>query len=364
MNCSSNMEKLSNEIYKNQFNFKIIISSLRNSNAYICPMFESQDLFKNFTEKEFEVTALKIFRFQAKQNLVYKKFLQHLKVDSTNVHNIKEIPFLPISFFKDFKIISGKNSIEKTFSSSGTTGALTSYHHISKLEIYHQQLRANFAHFYGNFEDYIIYPLLPAYAERQGSSLIEMVNFWMQNTGQENDFYYLYDHQKLAEDLIKYKNDKKVILIGVSFALMDFAEHFPMDLSNVIIMETGGMKGRRQEITRTELHNFLKKSFQTQQIQSEYGMTELLSQAYAKKDGIFQTPPWMKIFLRDKEDPLSFAENNISGGINIIDFANVNSCSFIATDDLGRIRNENDLEILGRLDETDMRGCNLMLSNN
>lgn len=326
-------------------------------------MFESADLFKNFSEKEFEALALEIFRFQAESNPVYKAFLQHLKIDIHQIHQIEQIPFLPISFFKDFKVVSGSESIEKTFSSSGTTGDKTSFHHVSKLAIYHEQLEASFAHFYGRFKDYEIFPLLPAYAERQGSSLIEMVDFWMKKSEQKNRQYYLYNHEQLAEDLSRSRDHKKVILIGVSFALMDFAEKFPMDLSDIIIMETGGMKGRKKEITRAELHEYLKMSFQTKQIQSEYGMTELLSQAYAKEDGLFQTPPWMKIFLRDKEDPLSLVDKRMSGGINVIDFANIHSCSFIATDDLGRFHHKNKLEILGRLDQTDMRGCNLMIAN-
>lgn len=324
-------------------------------------MFDAKDLFRNFTPAEFTTKALEIFRFQAEHNSVYKKFLSHLGTKVDSIGNIEEIPFIPISFFKEFKVVSSEGDIEKTFSSSGTTGTLTSYHHITDLSIYHQQLDASFEYFYGDFKDYIVFPLLPAYAERKGSSLIEMADIWMQKTGQENKSYYLYDHQQLAEDIKNAPKDKKLILIGVSFALMDFAEQHPQDLSDVIIMETGGMKGRRAELTRSELHTFLKDAFQVDQIQSEYGMTELLSQAYARKNGLFETPPWMKIILRDKEDPLSYVEPRMSGGINVIDFANINSCSFIATDDLGRFHANNQLEILGRLDHSDLRGCNLMV---
>ena len=228
------------------------------------------------------------------------------------------------------------------------------------LSLYHQQLEKSFLFFYGDFQDFIILPLLPAYAERNGSSLIEMVDFWMKKTGQIHQKYYLYNHQELAKDLQQIPSNKKGILIGVSFALLDFAEKFPMDLSQIEIIETGGMKGRKKEITRSELHSILSKSFKTAQIQSEYGMTELLSQAYAKKNGLFETPPWMKILIRDPEDPFNFVENGKSGGINVVDFANLYSCSFIATDDLGRYHAENQLEILGRFDNSDVRGCNLL----
>lgn len=324
-------------------------------------MFVSRDLFRAYQGDEFTAKAIEIFRFQAENNPVYRQFITHLGTPISAVTRLEDIPFLPISFFKEFEVISSTKPIEKTFCSSGTTGDRTSHHHITDLSLYHQQLDASFAHFYGDFKDYIVFPLLPAYAERTGSSLIEMVDTWMQKTQQENKSYYLYNHEQLSYDLKHAPKDKKIILIGVSFALMDFAERYPQDLSHTIIMETGGMKGRRKELTRLELHSFLKKAFNVTQIQSEYGMTELLSQAYAKKNGLFETPPWMKILLRDKEDPLSFVENGMSGGINVIDFANINSCSFIATDDLGRFHQENQLEILGRLDQSDLRGCNLMV---
>ena len=322
-------------------------------------MLSIEDLFKEYTKTEFESKALDIFRFQAENNLVYKKFLTLLGTNINSISSIREIPFIPISFFKEFKVVSSDNPIEKTFSSSGTTGTSTSYHYLTDLSLYHLQLEASFNYFYGDFKNYIVFPLLPAYAERKGSSLIEMVDIWMQKTGQQNKAYYLYDHQQLAKDIMSM--DKKIILIGVSFALMDFAEKYPLDLSNVIVMETGGMKGRRAELTRQELHNFLKTTFKTFHIHSEYGMTELLSQAYAHENGLFETPPWMKILLRDKEDPFSYVNKNMSGGINVIDFANINSCSFIATDDLGRLHHDNQLEILGRLDFSDLRGCNLLV---
>lgn len=324
-------------------------------------MFSAQDLFQSFTHKAFEHKALDIFRFQVANNAVYKKFVDYLNLDISKVDSLHKIPFLPISFFKDFEVISSKDDIVKTFTSSGTTGSVPSRHLITDLKLYHEQLDRSFEFFYGDFTDYTVFPLLPAYAERSGSSLIEMVDYWMHKTQQVNKAYYLYDHQKLAEDLqVALESGKKIILIGVSFALLDFAENYPMDLSDVIVIETGGMKGRKKEMTRNELHSTLNNAFNTVQIQSEYGMTELLSQAYAKKDGLFVTPPWMKILLRDPEDPLSYVGQGKSGGINVIDFTNINSCSFIATDDLGRFKAENQLEILGRFDHSDVRGCNLM----
>lgn len=324
-------------------------------------MFSAETLFRPFKPEEFELKALEIFRFQAENNAVYKKFIQLLGLDVNRIQEVNQIPFLPISFFKDFRILSSQNPVHKIFTSSGTTGMIPSKHFVTDIGMYHQQLTKSFQHFYGNFEEYVVLPLLPAYAERSGSSLIDMVDFWMEQTGQEEKAYFLYDHKNLVQHIDLHRNSgKKIILIGVSFALLDFAENFPMDLSDIIIMETGGMKGRKKELTRQELHAILKQAFQTENIHSEYGMTELLSQAYARQDGLFEMPPWMQIKLRDSEDPLSFVENGQTGGICVIDFANINSCSFIATDDLGRFNASGNLEILGRFDHSDLRGCSLL----
>ncbi|MGI9526909.1 MAG: acyl transferase [Weeksellaceae bacterium] len=318
--------------------------------------------FQDYNAKAFEDKCLELFHFQAKHNLTYNKFIQFLGVNPLEIQEVMEIPFMPISFFKEFKIVSTEEPTSKIFTSSGTTGSIPSKHYVADIALYHRQLDASFKHFYGDFQDYVVFPLLPAYAERSGSSLIDMVDYWMTKTGQENKNYYLYNHKQLAQDLLEAKlGNKKVILIGVSFALIDFAENFPMDLEGVTIIETGGMKGRKKEITRQELHKILSQAFQVEHIQSEYGMTELLSQAYAQNNGLFQTPPWMQILLRDPEDPFSYVPQGKSGGINVIDFANVNSCAFIATDDLGRYHADNQLEILGRFDNSDVRGCNLMV---
>lgn len=318
--------------------------------------------FKAYSTQAFEDKAIEIFQFQSQQNLVYQKFIHLLGLEINQIKKLTDIPFMPIGFFKDYEVLSSQDVVDKVFTSSGTTGSIPSKHLVTDINVYHTQLEASFQYFYGDFNDYIVFPLLPAYAERTGSSLIDMVDYWIKKTGQAQQNYYLYNHHQLAQDLAAaLQTDKKIILIGVSFALLDFAANFPMDLSRVTIIETGGMKGRKKEITRQELHRTLNQAFHTQGIQSEYGMTELLSQAYAQEKGLFMTPPWMKILLRDPEDPMSYVAVGKSGGINVIDFANIHSCAFIATDDMGRFDSENQLEILGRFDHSDVRGCNLMV---
>lgn len=325
-------------------------------------MISKDEIFSIQNEFDFEKTALKVFRFQAEQNLVYKNFIQYLNVDPSEIHSIEKIPFLPIRFFKEFEITSGKNSPEKIFTSSGTTGSQVSKHFVTDLCFYRESLKFSFRHFYGEFSDYTIFALLPSYLERDGSSLIDMVEFWIEQSG--NGGFYLYNHEELFQNLIEHeKSGKKAILIGVSFALLDFVEQFKLNLKNTIVMETGGMKGRKEEITREELHKILKKGFGLNEIHSEYGMTELLSQAYSKGNSRFETPNWMRVLIRDTEDPLSILSKEKIGGINVIDLANLNSCSFIATDDLGKIYPDNSFEILGRFDHSDVRGCNLMVAD-
>lgn len=325
-------------------------------------MISKEEIFSIQNEVDFEKTALKVFRFQAENNLVYKNFIQYLNVNPSEIHSIEKIPFLPIRFFKEFEIVSGKNSPEKIFTSSGTTGSQVSKHFVTDLSFYRESLKFIFKHFYGEFSDYTIFALLPSYLERDGSSLIDMVEFWIEESGSGG--FYLYNHEELFQNLIEHeKSGKKAILIGVSFALLDFVEQFQLNLKNTIVMETGGMKGRKEEITREELHNILKKGFGLNEIHSEYGMTELLSQAYSKGNSRFETPNWMQVLIRDTEDPLSILSIGKTGGINVIDLANLNSCSFIATDDLGKIHPDNSFEILGRFDHSDVRGCNLMVAD-
>lgn len=309
---------------------------------------------------EFEEVALAVFNFQAENNPVYAEFLSHLKFKPEQPKDFSEIPFLPIQFFKTHKIICGNRRSEKIFSSSGTSSMQQSRHFVTDLSFYRESLEHGFRHFYGDFEDYTIFALLPSYLEREGSSLIDMVEFWIEKSGRGG--FYLYNHEELFRDLIRNEEEgKKAILIGVSFALLDFVENFQLELKNTIVMETGGMKGRKKEITREELHKILKNGFGVNEIHSEYGMTELLSQAYSKGNSRFQTPRWMKVLIRDAEDPFGFMDEGRTGGINVIDLANLNSCSFIATDDLGKVYDDGSFEVLGRFDHSDVRGCNLML---
>lgn len=325
-------------------------------------MISKKEIFSIRNSDEFEKAALKVFHFQAENNPVYADFMHFLNVNPEQIDSTEKIPFLPIRFFKSHEVVSGKNLPEKVFTSSGTTGMQTSKHFISDLNFYRESLDHSFRYFYDNIEAYTIFALLPSYLEREGSSLIDMVEFWIERSGKGG--FYLYNHEELYRDLTRNEMEgKKAILIGVSFALLDFAEKFRLDLRHTIVMETGGMKGRKKEITRDELHEILKNGFGVSRIHSEYGMTELLSQAYSNGNSYFKTPKWMKILIRDTEDALSLLPSGKTGGINVIDLANLNSCSFIATDDLGRIHRDNSFEVLGRFDHSDVRGCNLMVTD-
>ena len=316
-------------------------------------------IFQNHTKISFENIALKIFQYQAKNNNVYKTYLKLLNVDPNSVKNLVQIPFLPIEFFKHHDVVCKSNNIDAVFRSSGTSGS-KSKHIVSDLSIYEKSFTSGFEYFFGNIMDYTILALLPSYLERSGSSLIYMCEKLMKNSEKKENGFYLNEHQELCNILLKLeRQNQKTLLIGVSFALLDFVEKHSVKLKNTIVMETGGMKGKREEMVREGLHNILCKHFNVAKIHSEYGMTELLSQAYSKGDGIYESPPWMRVSCRDVNDPLS--NNKKSGGINIIDLANVNSCSFIASQDLGKINENNTFEILGRFDSSDIRGCNLMV---
>lgn len=325
-------------------------------------MIDTHSIFNINNQKEFEDLAIKIFKFQFENNRVYRSFCDLLYKHPSEVKTIKDIPFLPIQFFKTRDILSSKASIRATFTSSGTTGNQTSKHHVTDLDIYQQSFTKGFEQFYGKIEDYVVLGLLPSYLERKGSSLIYMVDSMIKTSKHPESGFYLNNLSELKDTLIKLDSEgKKILLIGVSFALLDLIESFQFNLKNTIVMETGGMKGRRKELIRTELHNTLKKGFGIDHIHSEYGMTELLSQAYSKGDGIFNCPPWMNILTRDTEDALTIQTPGKTGGLNIIDLANVNSCSFIATQDLGSKNNDGTFEIIGRFDNSDIRGCNLMV---
>ena len=285
-----------------------------------------------------------------------------MKIEKSAVKKIAQIPFLPISFFKSHDVVANQNDIEITFTSSGTTGMITSKHQVTNVSYYEESYRKAFSQFYGNIEDYVILALLPSYLERTGSSLIYMVEDLIRLSQNENSGFYLHNYNDLIEKLIVLeKEEKNVILIGVTYALLDLIEKQHFRLKNTIIMETGGMKGKRKEMIREELHGQLCKGFGVAAIHSEYGMTELLSQAYSLGNGIFECPNWMQIHIRDAEDALSYIGNGKTGGINVIDLANINSCSFIATQDLGKKYDNNTFEVLGRFDNSDIRGCNLMV---
>lgn len=325
-------------------------------------MITAADIFSIASKKEFEKITLKVFRYQYENNQVYHKFCNLLKKNPTNVKRIPDIPFLPIQFFKSERIVSNKAPDEIIFTSSGTTGMSTSKHHVTDLSVYETSFRQAFSQFYGNIEDYCVLALLPSYLEREGSSLIYMVQDLIEGSQHPDSGFYLNEYQQLAEKLIALdKEGQNVLLIGVTYALLDIIEQFNFQLNNTIIMETGGMKGKRKEMIREELHALLCKGFGVKAIHSEYGMTELLSQAYSLGNGIFECPPWMDILIRDTEDALSPIGYNKTGGINVIDLANFNSCSFIATQDLGKKYENQSFEVLGRFDNSDIRGCNLLV---
>lgn len=320
------------------------------------------DIFTLTTQKQFEKTALKVFRFQYENNKVYREFCNHLNTDVGAVKSLKQIPFLPIQFFKSHEVVSSSNPVQETFTSSGTTGMITSRHLVTDITLYEESYRKAFAEFYGNIEDYVILALLPSYLERDGSSLIYMVKDLIDRTNNPESGFYLNQYDALIEKLHTLdKSGQNVILIGVTYALLDLIEKHQFQLQNTIVMETGGMKGRRREVIREELHAQLCAGFGVSAIHSEYGMTELLSQAYSLGDGIFECPPWMQILIRDTEDALSYIDDGKTGGINVIDLANINSCAFIATQDLGKKKPNNSFEVLGRFDHSDIRGCNLMV---
>ena len=322
----------------------------------------SSSIFNIQNETEFEELALKVFKFQFENNLIYRSFCDLLYITPSDVKQVEQIPFLPIQFFKTHKIISNSISEQIIFSSSGTTGAVTSKHFVSDVSIYEKSFFKGFQYFYGDVKDYVILALLPSYLERDGSSLVFMVDQLIKSSSNPESGFYLDDIDTLAKTITELENrEQKALLIGVSFALLDLVEKHQFQLRHTIVMETGGMKGRREEMIRIELHQLLKAGFGVEQIHSEYGMTELLSQAYSKGNGIFNNPLWMKILIRETEDERSIQKAGKSGGINIIDLANINSCSFIATQDLGRVFNDGSFEVIGRYDHSDIRGCNLMI---
>jgi len=319
----------------------------------------SKRIFNISNEDEFNSVALEVFHFQYKNIPVYKKYVDLFKSRKKTINHYKEIPFLPINFFKNNNIIADSSKIEKKFLSSGTGKISRSKHLVQDLKLYEQSFSSGYKYFYGDSEKWTILALLPSYLEQGDSSLIYMVDNFINKSENPESNYINYDLNVFKDLILKLKN-KNVLLIGVSYALLELSELGTFNLENWVVMETGGMKGKRKEMVREELHQQLKKAFNVDAIHSEYGMTELMSQAYSKKNGLFKTPPWMKFIIRDFEDPYSLSKVNSSGGINIIDLANIYSCSFIETQDIGKEIEEDSFEILGRYDQSEVRGCNLL----
>ena len=328
-----------------------------------------QNIFDIKKESEFKQTCLEIFHYQYENVEVYRKFVDFLGKNVDEVDAIEKIPFLPIELFKNHLVLDQHFQTKHYFQSSGTTQVQTrSKHFVADFSWYEQSIERSFEQFIGKPEDFIFLGLLPNYSENQHSSLIYMVDYLMKKSGKPENGYFLYNHQELFELLQKLENEnKKVILFGVSFALLDYLENIKslgLQISkspNLQIIETGGMKGRKEEMTKDEVLKILKKGFKTEKIYSEYSMTELLSQAYSLGENLYETPNWMRILIRNTEDPFSFVEEGKTGAINIIELANIHSCSFIATQDLGKIVNGK-FQVLGRIDHSDIRGCSLLVS--
>ncbi len=324
--------------------------------------FETTAIFQLHSEMEFENLCLKTFHYQYKTIEVYRAFVDALKVDPEEVQSIKDIPFMPIEFFKSFDIVENNSSVEAVFMSSGTTGIQRSRHLVKNLNLYRDSFVSAFNLFYGDINEYAVLALLPSYVENGDSSLVFMANHLIHESNSDDSGFYLNNYDVLIKKLHELKTtNQKVLLLGVSYALLDLIELKQFDFSSLIIMETGGMKGRRVELIREDLHEQLCTGFGVKSIHSEYGMTELLSQAYSQEHGVFSCPPWMRVLIRDVNDPLAYMEGGKSGAINIIDLANIHSVSFLATKDLGKIVDKNKFTILGRFDNSDIRGCNLLV---
>ncbi|HRH64798.1 MAG TPA: acyl transferase [Bacteroidia bacterium] len=314
------------------------------------------------TAAGFDAVALEVFRYQVQYNSIYGRYVKQLNVAPDTIVTAAQIPFLPVEFFKEFKLLSGFNNAATVFTSSGTSGTETSKHYVPDISVYETAFRKGFEKFYGAVQEYCVLALLPAYLEREGSSLIYMAADLIRRSGHGKSGFYLKHSEQLHAILTELKERKqKTILLGVTFALLDFAHEFPIHFPELIVMETGGMKGRKKELLREEVHEVLRDGFGVPEVHSEYGMTELLSQAYSKGSGVFHSPQWMKILIRDTNDPFALVNYSTTGGINVIDLANIDSCAFIATQDLGKMYPDGSFEVLGRFDSSDVRGCNLLV---
>ncbi len=322
----------------------------------------TQRIFNLNNQDEFQTLAIQVFYYQYQHNPIYKKFVDCLTSDVSSIQNLEDIPFLPVEFFKWQKVCTGHFSADAIFTSSGTTGMQPSRHFVRDLSLYEKSFLHGFEVFFGHPSQYAILALLPSYLEREGSSLIYMVEKLIEHSANARSGFYLHDYDQLQKNISALVQKKqKILLIGVTFALLEMAEKYPVEAADMIVMETGGMKGQRKEIIREELHQLLKYGFGVQRIYSEYGMTELLSQGYSLGSGIFRTPQWMKILIRDMNDPKSFLAHEKPGAISVIDLANIDSCSFLSTQDLGKKHPDGSFEVLGRYDNSDVRGCNLLV---
>lgn len=328
-----------------------------------------ENIFNIQTEQDFLNASLKTFRYQYDNVEIYRRFVDYLKIDPDTVKEVTKIPFLPIEMFKNHQILDKKVSADLYFQSSGTTQMNLSKHFIANEDLYRESIYKSFDQFIGKPEDFIFLGLLPSYLEKQNSSLIYMVDYLMSTSDKPENGYFLYNHADLFELLNKLE-DKKVILFGVSFALLDFLDYCHAErngealnfLQHLVVIETGGMKGRKEEMTKDELLVILQKGFKTDKIYSEYSMTELLSQAYSLGNNEYKCPNWMRILVRNAEDPLAYEKEGRTGAVNIIDLANIHSCSFIATQDLGKTLPDGKFQVLGRIDHSDIRGCSLLVS--
>ena len=321
----------------------------------------TEKIFSIRSEEEFRRLSLETFHRQYLANQVYHDYVDARKVKVDGVQQIDQIPFLPIEFFKTHDVVCGNQPPQRIFRSSGTTSETRSNHIVNNLSLYRHSLINSFKYFFGLPDGYQFAALTPTPEQNPTSSLVFMIQYLMDSSQSAESGYFLGSFTGLHARLKQARSGpRKIFLIGLTYALVDFAEQYPGSYAPLIVMETGGMKGRRREMTREELHGILCPAFGVETIHSEYGMTELLSQAYSKGEGLFATPPWMRVMIRDASDPLSYMETGKTGGINIIDLANVNSCSFIATQDLGRVHADGRFEVLGRFDNSDIRGCSLM----
>jgi hypothetical protein len=321
-------------------------------------------IFNVSTKEEFEEIALQIFKIQSRGCAPYAQYIAQLEIDPDNVKSLDSIPFLPVTIFKSREVICGERTYEKIFTSSATTGVTPASHYVKELSIYEESFLKGFSLFHSKPENYTILALLPSYLEREGSSLVYMADKLIRASGKVESGFYLYNYEELSQTLKNLRErGERSLLLGVSFALLDFAKSYPTKFPDLTVVETGGMKGRGVEISREDLHSILKKGFGVERVGSEYGMAELLSQAWSGGEGVFKTPPWMQIQIRDLNNPFTRVDIGATGGINVIDLANINSCSFIETQDLGIKEAGNTFRVLGRISNSEIRGCNILLEN-